>query len=129
MYAWNFWYRWHPDSAFFNYGQGGLALIFGSLVLLANASEWWRQKLYLPGTGYLATRAYAVYLLHPDSLALLKRLPATKSFLVFTISAWIITLAGAEVLHRLVELPMMRARERFSFSRSAKLSPAIDPHS
>jgi peptidoglycan/LPS O-acetylase OafA/YrhL len=122
-YGYIIWVRWHPRYAIGLDEQTLCALIFGSFVLLAVSSESWKQRLYLPGCSYLATRAYAVYLLHPESLALLRRFQL-RSFVVFTVLTLIITLIGAEVLYRVIERPVMNAREWFGFSRSLKLQRA-----
>jgi peptidoglycan/LPS O-acetylase OafA/YrhL len=120
MYAFNFWARWHPQYAIIrDYDRAVYALIFGSFVVLANASPWWERRLYLPGASYLAKRAYSVYLLHPESLALLKH-AHIESFVVLSVLTWAITLLGAELLYRCVELPIMRARDRFRFSGASQ---------
>jgi peptidoglycan/LPS O-acetylase OafA/YrhL len=126
LYVSNFWLRWHPEYGITSYDAGLYALIFGSWVLLANASPAWQQRLYVPGAGYLATRAYSVYLLHPDALALLKR-ANIQSFPVLVLATWILTLCGAELLYRIIELPIMRARERFRVSRSTSASAVAEP--
>jgi peptidoglycan/LPS O-acetylase OafA/YrhL len=115
----NLWARWHPGYLTGDLGTGTFALVFGAFVLLANSSDAWGRCLYLPGAGYLAKRAYAVYLLHPEVLALLRRMALPMPhFLVFVCLTWMVTLAVAELMYRLVERPVMRARESFHFSRS-----------
>src|SRR5262249_32877917 len=97
------------------------ALGFATLVLLANSSDFWRRRARAPGLRYLAERSYAVYLVHIEALAVVKRLGTSPLLeplggvsvpLAFVLS-WAISLALAEVLHRLVERPLMQARERF----------------
>jgi peptidoglycan/LPS O-acetylase OafA/YrhL len=123
-YAFSFWCRWHPQYGIGDYGTLTYALIFGTFVLLATSSDAWKRRLHLPGCSYLAARAYSIYLLHPESLALLHRLPV-RSFPVFLALTWVITLAGAELLFRLIERPAMRARESFGFSKSMKSSRPV----
>ncbi len=100
-----------PDNIF-------LVLIFGSWVVMANKNTEFRKKLYLPGAYYIASRSYSLYLLHPEMLVLMKKFFLGVPFPIF----FIITLCGslllAEVLYRLVELPVMDARERYQFSKS-----------
>jgi peptidoglycan/LPS O-acetylase OafA/YrhL len=115
-YALNFWFRWHPSVGVSNYDAGVYGLIFGAFVLFAVSSPS-RRQISLPGATFLAKRAYAVYLLHPDALGLITRLQI-ESFPLFLIATWVVTLVAAEVLYRVVELPFMQARERFGFSKS-----------
>ena len=120
FFGWFLFSRWYPAYRIPLDEQTICLIIFGSFVLLAVSSEAWKKRLYFPGCGYLAKRAYSVYLLHPESLALLKKLHI-ESFPLFLLLAWVITLAGSEVLYRLVEKPIMNAREWFRFSESSKL--------
>jgi peptidoglycan/LPS O-acetylase OafA/YrhL len=66
---------------------------------------------------YLADRSYAVYLLHGEALAIVRKLPDVGFFwqLVFT---WLLTLLFAEILYRVVERPFMDLRERLRAVRS-----------
>lgn len=109
--------QWGPGD------QGILAwaLIFGSWVLLAAARPDWAVGR-LPGVRYVAERSYAVYLLHPDALAIARRFEGL-SFGAFVVLAWVLSLVLAEGLYRLVELPGMRLRERFGASRSRGAAP------
>jgi peptidoglycan/LPS O-acetylase OafA/YrhL len=122
-YIANFWFRYHPEVGVGDYDAVAYAWIFGSWLLLAVSSPWWQRVLYVPGAGYLAKRAYAVYLLHPDALGWLSERGIT-SFPLFMLATWVITLAAAEVLYRAVELPFMNMRERFAISRSRASTPA-----
>ncbi|MBU2869097.1 acyltransferase [Colwellia sp. E2M01] len=94
-----------------------LAFIFGSWVLLANSSKEWSEMLYVPGAYYIATRSYSIYLLHPEVLALMKRIPIQLPFLIYFLLTIIGSLIVAECLYRLVEKPLMDSRERWSFSK------------
>ena len=95
-----------------------LALVFGSWVVLANANDVWRNRLYFPGANYIATRSYGIYLLHPEVLALLKRFALEWNFLLYFIASMIGSIILAEVLYRCLEKPFMDAREKFKASRS-----------
>jgi peptidoglycan/LPS O-acetylase OafA/YrhL len=100
------------------------SLVFAMLVALANSGEFWRSGLRIPGTRYLADRAYALYLLHVEGIALMTRLAGKSEnhprvpMLVYFAGIWLVALLGAEVLHRATERPFMQARERFRGSRS-----------
>jgi len=96
-----------------------LAIMFASWVLLANANEHWSDKLYLPGANYIATRSYALYLLHPEILALLKRFFIEIPFPFYFIFALVGSLMLSEILYRVVEKPIMDARETYKFSKSS----------
>ncbi len=126
LYAWFVFARWNPAYALPLDEQTQCIVIYGSILLLAVSSDKWRQSLYVPGSAYLAKRAYSVYLLHPESLALLSRLDV-PSFPVFLALAWALTLAASEVLYRVIELPLMNARERYRFSASAHPQPSGQP--
>ena len=105
-----------------------LAVIFGAFVLVANASDLWRDRLYFPGAYYIATRSYALYLLHPEVLALLRRFGTGIPFVPYFAIAVVGSLTISEVLYRCVEKPTMDSRERFAFSRSGKKDTRQDTH-
>lgn len=98
-----------PDKLF-------LAILFGSWVMAANANKNWSNVLYVPGSYYIATRSYALYLLHPEMLAILKRFFLDLPFPLYFAMALGGSLVLAEVLYRLVEKPVMDYREKFSLS-------------
>jgi len=111
--------RYYPMVAIMHPDILVLALLFSSWVLLANSSDKWRAGLYFPGAYHIATRSYAIYLVHPEVLALLKRFSSDMNFVAFVGLSFLGSLLLAEILYRLVEEPFMKARERFSFSRGA----------
>ncbi len=98
-----------PDKLF-------LAVLFGTWVMAANASKYWSNIIYIPGSYYIATRSYALYLLHPEALAILKRFFIEVPFPLYFAMALAGSLVLAEVLYRLVEKPIMDSRNKFSFS-------------
>lgn len=101
------------------------ALIFGSWVLLAAARPAWSVGR-LPGVRYVAERSYAVYLLHPEAFAVLRKVEGI-SFGVHLLLTWALSIALAEILFRLVERPGMRLRERFGASKSRDPVPPATP--
>jgi peptidoglycan/LPS O-acetylase OafA/YrhL len=111
--------RYYPNMGLNDPDKLLLAFIFGSWVVLANSSDKWRNKLYFPGSNYIATRSYGIYLLHPEALALLNRLSLDINFILYFIIALLVSLLLSEVLYRVIEKPFMDARERFSISKSA----------
>lgn len=86
--------------------------VFAIWIIFANSSEKVMQSLYIPGMYYIATRSYAIYLLHPESFAVLNRFFTIESFLLYMLLSILITLGIAEILYRAVEIPFMRFRDR-----------------
>ena len=113
--------QWEMDD------QGILAwsLIFGSWVLLAAARPNWSIGR-LPGVRYIAERSYAVYLLHPEAFAVLRKVHGLP-FGVHLLLTWALSLLLAEILFRLVERPGMQLRERFGASKSRDPMPPATP--
>lgn len=99
-----------------------LLLIFSSWVLLANANDKLRNLLYVPGAYYVATRSYALYLVHPEVLALLRRVGDALPFALYFCVALAGSLLLSELLYRLVEKPIMDMRENYDFSKARKKS-------
>ncbi len=94
-----------------------LATIFLSWVFVANKNQGFQKLLYFPGANYIATRSYALYLLHPEILALMKRFFLDTPFAIFLVFTLLGSCILAEVLYRVVEKPIMDAREKISLSR------------
>jgi len=114
--------RYYPSIGLGDPDNLLLAFIFGSWVVLANSNEAWKNKLYFPGSNYIATRSYGIYLLHPEALVLLKRLSLDVNFLLYFILALLGSVLLSEVLYRVIEKPFMDARESFSISKSAQVT-------
>jgi peptidoglycan/LPS O-acetylase OafA/YrhL len=113
--------KYYPDIIYVPRDKLLLACIFGSWVLLANKNDYWRTLLYFPGCNYIATRSYALYLLHPEILALAKRYLIDVHFVYYFAFVLVGSIAIAEVLYLLIEKPIMDAREKFSFSKTKDL--------
>jgi peptidoglycan/LPS O-acetylase OafA/YrhL len=102
-----------------DYDEGIYAIIFAAFVLLANSGPLYKNGLQSRVVSFTADRAYAIYLVHPEALALLNRssgLPTSVAFLV----GWGVSLVLAEVLHRLIERPFMQLRERIPSARTSE---------
>ncbi|MGH7171124.1 MAG: acyltransferase family protein [Gemmataceae bacterium] len=109
--------RLHPAWRMGDLNTTCWTFIFTAWVLLGNSSEFWKTNFrYLP-IRYVADRAYALYLLHVESFAILKRF-GELSFLQYMVLSWVISLVLAEVIYRAVELPFMNLREKFASTRS-----------
>jgi peptidoglycan/LPS O-acetylase OafA/YrhL len=122
--AFNVFVRIKRESQIGDFGILPYTLIFASWILLANSSPYWQSHRVF-GARYLADRSYAVYLLHGEAFALLKRLPQLP-FLLYLALAWLLSLLLAEMLYRGVERPILRAREKFAFSCSrSKATPVV----
>ncbi|MBN9430268.1 MAG: acyltransferase [Burkholderiales bacterium] len=110
--------RWFPSLGMPRLDIGAYAVIFASILLFANRSPGIQSKLYVPGSRYIALRAYSLYLLHPEVLALLKRFGGDLPFPLFYAIAWAGSCLLAEALYRMIEKPFMDARDRFKFEMS-----------
>jgi peptidoglycan/LPS O-acetylase OafA/YrhL len=104
--------RWFPLSWLGDPGFMARALMFGAWVVFANSSERASWSFYFPGANYIATRSYAIYLLHPDAIAITNRLPFELPFFVYFGLVSLLSVAVAEALYRIVELPFMNMRSR-----------------
>ena len=112
--------RYYPSLGIRDPDKLVLAVLFASWVMAANVNSKWINGLYVPGAYYIATRSYALYLLHPDILALLRRFLGPVPFAVYFLLALTGSLLLAEILYRCIEKPVMDAREKFSFSSGNK---------
>jgi len=105
-----------------------LAIIFGSWVIWANTAKSKTMlidnKTLIQWGNYIATRSYAMYLVHPEVLALCKKFLNQAPFIIYFAVAFALVMLFSEFLYRLVELPFMNARERFSATRSSPKKPA-----
>ena len=110
--------RYNPQLGVSDPSPLSLAIIFGIFVIFANSSQRWSESFYLPGANYIATRSYALYLLHPEILALLRRFSPDIHFTLYLTLAIVGSIVVSELLYRIIEKPFMDARETFSFSKS-----------
>jgi peptidoglycan/LPS O-acetylase OafA/YrhL len=94
--------------------------MFGSWIMLVNRDDAWKKRIKIPFGKYIATRSYAIYLLHPESYSILKRLNFELNFILFLVMALAITLIISEVLYRCLEEPFMELREKIPSVRSKK---------
>ncbi|MBU3017176.1 acyltransferase [Paraglaciecola agarilytica] len=97
-----------------------LTLMFGVWVVFANSDSKFSAMMYFPGAKYIATRAYALYLLHPEALALIERLPWHFSFAIYVLLTFLLSSLLAEILYRLIEKPFMDMRERLQTVKQVK---------
>jgi peptidoglycan/LPS O-acetylase OafA/YrhL len=116
-YVFFYYARYNPELNITDPDRLGLSFMFAGFVVFANASSMKQNALYLPGAKYIATRAYALYLLHPEILALLRRFSEELPFLLYLAIAIAGSLAASEFLYRFIEKPIMDAREKYNFSR------------
>lgn len=98
-------------------------MIFATWVLGANSDQRLARTLDRGPTRFLANRAYALYLLHIDAIAIVRTLGELPLGLRFVL-AWAVALVAAELLYRFVERPGMRAREWFRVTRSKAHVPS-----
>ncbi|MCE9590103.1 MAG: acyltransferase [Planctomycetes bacterium] len=127
LIALNFYWRYaRPDIS--DWSLPVWSFIFCMLIVLANSNDFWRTRFRVPGTRYLADRAYSIYLLHVEGIAVVARLDGWLEgghegghrlpLILYLVGVWAVSLLAAEVLYRCVEKPFMQAREKFGASRS-----------
>jgi peptidoglycan/LPS O-acetylase OafA/YrhL len=112
-----FYFRWHPP--FENYQDPSkllLACVFALLVFYAVNKPISHKPLGYTVIMHISTRSYSFYLLHPEALALTERLLEEFNFVLYYCFALIVSLLLSEILYRLVELPFIAMREKYSFS-------------
>ncbi len=114
--------RYYPGLGISDPSKLVLALIFGCWICAVNSDKRMQNIFYFPGSHYIATRSYSLYLLHPEALALCKRFLLDVPFVLYITIAFIISCAVAEILYRFLEKPIMDARENFSTSRQKVLT-------
>jgi peptidoglycan/LPS O-acetylase OafA/YrhL len=112
----SFYQRWFPVVWFDDPSYLALAVIFGSWVIYANSNDIVGRNLYIPGSYYIATRSYSIYLLHPDAIAITNRLPFEFSFFIYISIVFLVSLFSAEILYRFVEIPFMYARSKLRWA-------------
>jgi peptidoglycan/LPS O-acetylase OafA/YrhL len=128
--CYNFVQRVHPSWGGADHPTTLWCLIFATFVLFAGPRTTWQPGAAFAPVRYLAERSYAVYLLHPHALAIMKHCQAIPLVLSFPL-VWALSLALAEVLYRAVERPFMRAREWFPSTagrrEAARFAPPAVP--
>ena len=115
-----YYFRWFPNELISDPSKLLLAFIFGSWVLWANAKNISFGFLTDKFIYYISTRSYAIYLVHPDALAVTKRLLVGEYFIFYYMFAFVLSCFAAEFLYRLIEQPIMQMRSKFGFSKSRK---------
>jgi peptidoglycan/LPS O-acetylase OafA/YrhL len=92
-----------------------------ALVLIVAGDGWFKRALSAPFFRPVSTLSYGVYLIHIPvgerlalPLAVSLRLPAGLTWACSVLLLWLFSIAGAYVLHVLVERPMLALRERLA---------------
>ncbi len=118
IYLGFYYLRWFPFEFSFQPSKLILAFIFGSWILWANVKKLSFGNKINQIVYYVSTRSYAIYLLHPDALAITRRLFSDQLFIIYILIAFIISCCAAELLYRFIELPFMNMRKSFGASQS-----------
>lgn len=121
-----FYQRWHPQSWIGEPGYFARSVMFGGWVIYANSNDVVKRTLSFPFAYYIATRSYAIYLLHPEAIAVVSRVSSIEIFLVYFVAVMALTLLLSEILYRTIELPFMSLREKIPLARSRKAKVAPD---
>jgi peptidoglycan/LPS O-acetylase OafA/YrhL len=99
-----------------------LAIIFSSWIMWAASatvsSPSRENEIIGVVANYIATRSYAIYLLHPEALAICKNYLPDTHFAYYLFVAIIISLVISEILYRTIELPFMNLRDKFKATQS-----------
>jgi peptidoglycan/LPS O-acetylase OafA/YrhL len=112
------------------YGEmplAGYTLLSGCLVVQSQATHFWKQKASNGILRYIASRSYSLYLVHVEALAIARRLD-DQHFLTYFLISVLFSLILAELLHRTVEIPWMKFRERGDSKSSSLLERHEESH-
>jgi peptidoglycan/LPS O-acetylase OafA/YrhL len=123
LYIAFFYFRWSPPVD--NYSDPSklvLALVFAGLVVKAVSTPVAKLPFAHTLIMHISTRSYSIYLLHADALALTKRLFDTSYIPIYYVCALVLSLIMAEILYRIVEIPFINLRDRFSCSSKRQLA-------
>jgi peptidoglycan/LPS O-acetylase OafA/YrhL len=123
LYITFFYFRWSPPID--NYSDPSklvLSLVFAGLVVKAVSTPVAKLPFAHALIMHISTRSYSIYLLHADALALTKRLLDTNYILIYYVFALVLSLVMAEILYRIVEIPFINLRDRFSLSSKRQLA-------
>lgn len=97
-----------------------LAFVFSFLIIYASNVTHEYSKFTQWVVMYISTRSYAIYLLHPEILALSQRINLDISFPLYFAITLSLTCVISECLYRLIELPFMAIREKYTALCSRK---------
>ncbi|MFT4655825.1 MAG: peptidoglycan/LPS O-acetylase OafA/YrhL, partial [Patiriisocius sp.] len=123
LYITFFYFRWSPPSDnYIDPSKLVLALVFAGLVVKAVSTPVAKLPFAHALIMHISTRSYSIYLLHADALALTKRLLDTNYILIYFVCALLLSLVMAEILYRIVEIPFINLRDRFSLSSKRQLA-------
>jgi peptidoglycan/LPS O-acetylase OafA/YrhL len=112
-----FYFRWSPPfDGYTDPSKLVLACVFALLVFYAVNTPVINKPMGYTIIMHISTRSYSLYLLHPEALALAKRFFAETHFVIYYGIALAVSLLITEVLYRLVEVPFITMRSRYSFS-------------
>jgi peptidoglycan/LPS O-acetylase OafA/YrhL len=121
-----FYFRWHPP--FENYQDPSkllLAGVFALMVFYAVNKPVFHKPFGYKVVMHISTRSYSFYLLHPEALALSKRFLGEYNFILYYCVALLVSLLLSEILYRVVELPFIAMREKYSFSSKYSKSKQV----
>lgn len=117
IYLTFYYFRWFPNESISDPNALVLAFLFGSWVLWAQKIHIHFNKYINNAVYYVSTRSYAIYLLHPDALAVTAKLIPEQNFVLYISGAFGLSCLASEALYRIVEKPIMNARNNFLVSQ------------
>ncbi|MGL4420041.1 MAG: acyltransferase family protein [Gemmataceae bacterium] len=107
-----------------DWGLIGWGLIFASWVFVAVTDARF-MAIRWRGLEFIATRAYSLYLVHIEAIAVAAKLTFLPP-VVQVLVAFVVTFLAAEFLHRLIERPVMNLRDKWSSTRNRPVTLAAD---
>jgi peptidoglycan/LPS O-acetylase OafA/YrhL len=120
-----YYFRWFPNEYISDPSKLALAFLFGTWIIWAHKIHVHFNKHINSAVYYVSTRSYAIYLLHPDALAVTARLIPEYHFVFYISLAFGISCVVSEALYRIVEKPIMNMRSNFSFSQHRRATVTI----
>ncbi len=107
--------RYFPSIFSLHYDKLIVTLCFSSWIIWGDMLEQYLKVLSFPSSRFIATRAYAIYLLHPEVLAILRKFTDDLSFGIFLALTVIICFLAADIFYRIVEKPAMNLRYKIQY--------------
>ncbi len=122
LYSSFFYFRWEPPfGAYQDPSKLVLAVVFGAMVIFAVNTPTNKIPVAHSLIMHISTRSYSLYLLHPDALSVCKRLIPDVNLPVYYLCALALSFIAAEVLYKMIEIPFIKAREKFAHAHKRRL--------